>query len=78
MKELVTKLWKSHVIDSLGINKYMYSMKHSGADEKILSGISLDALQDMYGHSSKLMTKKYITKLKEVYHREIISKSTDF
>lgn len=77
-RDTITKLWKKVVIDGLGIKKYLYAGKHTGADAKILAGISVDALQSMYGHTSKYMTLKYITELKEIHAREIREKSPTF
>jgi integrase len=77
-RDSVTKFWKKVVIDKLGINKYMYAMKHTGANEKILAGIDLDALRELYGHSSKLMTEKYAKVIKEVYRKQIMEKSPEF
>lgn len=77
-RDTLTKLWKKVIIDGLGISKHFYSAKHSGADAKILAGISIDALQSMYGHTSKYMTLKYITELKEIHAREIREKSPEF
>lgn len=77
-RDTLTKFWKKVVIDGLKIKKYMYAGKHSGADAKILAGISVDALQSMYGHSSKYMTLKYITELKEIHANEIRQKSPEF
>lgn len=56
----------------------MYAMKHTGANEKILAGIDLDALRELYGHSSKLMTEKYAKVIKEVYRKQIMEKSPEF
>lgn len=77
-RDVVTKLWKKVVKDKLGVNKYQYAMKHSGADDKILAGIDLDALRELYGHSSKFMTEKYAQKVKEVYKKKIMELSPDF
>jgi len=77
-RDTATKLWKKIVIDGMKINKYMYAMKHTGADDKILAGISLDALRHMYGHTSKLMTEKYARKVKDVYREQIVVNSPDF
>jgi len=77
-RDTVTKLWKKIVKDHLKIDKYQYALKHTGSDDKILAGISLDALRDMYGHSSKYMTEKYARKIKEVYRDQIIEKSPSF
>lgn len=77
-RDSVTRLWKKIVRDKLKINKYQYAMKHTGADDKILAGVTLDALKELYGHSSKLMTEKYARKVKEVYRKEITEKSPSF
>jgi hypothetical protein len=39
-------------------------MKHHGADKKILAGMNMDSLRELYGYSSKLKTEKY-AKIKE-------------
>jgi len=77
-RDTVTKLWKKIVKDKLQINKYQYAMKHTGADDKILAGIDLDALRELYGHSSKFMTEKYARKVKEVYREQIMVNSPAF
>lgn len=72
-RDTVTKLWNTLIISNkeLGIKKYLYASKHTGSDDKILAGIDVDALKDMYGHTSKYMTLTYITKLKEVHQQQI-------
>lgn len=77
-RDTVTKFWKKIIIDKLGINKHLYAAKHTGANHNILAGISIEALQSMYGHSSKMMTMKYITGIKQIHHKEIIEKSISF
>ncbi|HLA51975.1 MAG TPA: site-specific integrase, partial [Flavitalea sp.] len=77
-RDTVTKLWKKVVIDTLQIKKHLYAAKHTGGDDKIMAGIDLEALKEMYGHTSKFMTMKYITKLKEIHHKQIIALSPDF
>jgi integrase len=77
-RDSATKLWKKLIIDGLKIRKYMYSLKYTGSDDKILAGISLDALREMYGHSSKRMTERYAKIIKKVYATEIISKTPNF
>jgi hypothetical protein len=77
-RDTATKLWNTLVIKGMGINKYMYAMKHTGGDDKILAGVSLDALREMYGHSSKFMTEKYARQVKGVYQRQIIANSPNF
>jgi integrase len=77
-RDTVTKLWNRLVIKGLGIEKYQYALKHTGADDKILAGINIDSLRELYGHSSKFMTEKYARKIKEVYRKEIIELSPKF
>jgi integrase len=77
-RDTITKLWKKIVIDHLGIEKYQYAMKHTGANDKIMAGMDLSVLQELYGHSSKLMTMKYASAVKDVYRSEIIEKSPEF
>ena len=52
--------------------------KHSGTDTKILAGVGLESLQELYGHTSKVTTAIYAKKVKEVYRQEIIDKSPEF
>jgi len=56
----------------------MYGLKHKGGDDKLLAGISLDALRELYGHSSKQMTERYVTKLFQIHSEEILDKSPEF
>lgn len=77
-RDTVTKLWHEVVKKKLGIDKYLYSMKHTGGDDKILAGVDLDALRSMYGHGNKRMTEIYTKQIKNVYRNEIIEKSPSF
>jgi integrase len=77
-RDTVTKLWKKIVIEDLKINKYLYALKHTGADDKILAGIDLDALRELYGHTSKLMTETYAKKIREVNRKQIVENSPAF
>lgn len=77
-RDTATKTWKRLVWDGLGIHKYQYAMKHTGGNDKILAGVPLDALREMYGHSSKRMTQKYARKILGVYREQIINGSPDF
>jgi integrase len=77
-RDTVTKLWKEIVIDKLKIKKHLYAAKHTGADAKILAGIDLDTLKELYGHSSKFMTEKYVSVLLEVHKKKIIEHSPEF
>jgi site-specific recombinase XerD len=53
-------------------------LKHTGATDKILAGIELDALQSMYGHSSKFMTMKYVNGIKDIHNDKIRKLSPNF
>ena len=77
-RDTATKLWKKIVWEKLKIKKYQYAMKHTGGDDKILAGMDLDALKELYGHSSKFMTEKYTSKIKEVRRKHIMEHSPDF
>ena len=56
----------------------LYALKKHGANAKILAGVSIGALKDLFGHSSELTTAIYITKLKEINRKEILEKSPKF
>ncbi|MFT3825124.1 MAG: tyrosine-type recombinase/integrase [Chitinophagaceae bacterium] len=77
-RDTVTKFFNKVVRKELGINKFMYGLKHTGADDNILAGIPLDALKTIYGHHSKYMTEIYAKKIKQVYRDLIITKSSGF
>ena len=77
-RDCASKLWRKLVKTQLGIDVNMYSLKHLGADKKILAGIELDTLRELYGHTSKLMTMRYAKVVKEVYRKQIIENSPDF
>lgn len=73
-----TRWWKKYVIEGLGINCKMYSLKHKGADDKILSDVSIDALRNLYGHRSQQMTELYAKAIKGKYKQQIIDKAPVF
>lgn len=77
-RDTATKLWKKIVWEKLKIEKYQYALKHTGGDDKILAGMDLDALKELYGHSSKYMTEKYTSKIKEIRRKQIMEHSPDF
>ena len=58
-RDTATKRWEKIVKKGLGIQMNMYALKHHGANMKILAGLELDSLRELYGHTSKLMTEKY-------------------
>lgn len=73
-----TRWWMDLVIEGLGIDCKMYSLKHKGADDKIKSGIDLDVLKTLYGHKSKQMTEIYAREVKEKYKEKIIDNAPAF
>lgn len=77
-RDTVTKLWHSLIIKGAGINKYLYAGKHTGANDKIMAGIDLDALRELYGHQSKYMTEKYAKIIKQVNAKQIREKAPAF
>lgn len=78
-RDTATRRWETIVKKGLGFKGVnMYSNKHAGANAKILAGMDLDALRELYGHTSKLMTTKYATVIKEVYRKQIMENSPDY
>ena len=77
-RDCASKLWRKLIKIDLGIDKTMYSLKHLGANKKILAGVELDALRELYGHTSKMMTLRYAKVVKEVNRKQILEKSPDF
>lgn len=73
-----TSWWRRYVIEGLGINCKMYSLKHKGADDKILADVSIDALRNLYGHRSQQMTEVYARAIKGKYKQQIIDKAPAF
>ncbi len=74
----ISKRWNTLIQKGLGIDICFYSWKHYGANQKILAGMELDTLRELYGHNSKLMTLRYAKNVKEVYLRQIMDRSPDF
>ena len=77
-RDTATKRWERLIKKGLEIDMNLYAMKKAGANAKILAGVSIGALKDLFGHSSELTTAIYITKLKEINRKEILDKSPDF
>jgi integrase len=74
---VASNLWKNEIKKKLGIEMTLYSIKKHGANEKILAGLSVDALRELFGHTSEVTTQIYITNLKEINRKEILQKSPD-
>lgn len=77
-RNTVTNLWDKLIKEGLGIDKYLYAAKHTGADDKIRAGIELDALRNLYGHRSKYMTEKYAKAIMEIRNGKIREQSPSF
>ncbi len=73
--DTTTRLWEKIVKKELKIDVTMYSMKKYGANKKLEAGISIDAIQNVHGHSTKEMTHIYLTNLNEVSRKEISEKT---
>ncbi|UIS73939.1 hypothetical protein CRP12_000071 [Riemerella phage vB_RanS_CRP12] len=58
-EDTANKLWRRLIKDGLGIDKNMYSLKHKGADDKILAGMPIETIQAIFGHSTQKMTERY-------------------
>jgi len=73
-----TNWWRDLVIKGLKIDCKMYSLKHKGADDKIMADIDLDVLRTLYGHKSKQMTEIYAKAVKGKYKQKIIDNAPAF
>jgi integrase len=71
-RDTATKRWERIVKKGLGIDMNLYAMKKHGANKMILAGVSIDALKDLFGHTSQVTTQIYITDLKEINRRNIL------
>ena len=77
-RDTATRRWEAIVKKKLKIPMSMYAMKKAGANALILAGVSINAIKDLFGHTSEVTTQIYITNLKEVNRKEILEKGTDF
>jgi integrase len=77
-RDTATKRWHKIVKVGLGFDVNLYSNKHAGANAKILANMPLDSLRELYGHTSKLMTEKYATVVKEVHRKYIMENSPEY
>lgn len=73
-----TNWWRKLVIDGLGIDCKMYSLKHKGADDKIMAGLDVDVLRTLYGHRSTQMTEVYAREVRNRYAQQIIELAPAF
>ena len=77
-RKIATELWKKLIWEQLGIEKYLYSLKHTGADDLIAAGVSEDYVKDHLGHSSKFMTRRYTQKGIEASKKAVINSNIEF
>lgn len=77
-RKQATTLWKDEIKDKLNISMTLYAIKKHSANALILAGVSVNAIKDLFGHSSEVTTQIYITNLKEINRKEILEKGTDF
>ncbi|MDR4892303.1 MULTISPECIES: tyrosine-type recombinase/integrase [unclassified Chryseobacterium] len=71
-------VWKNEVMIKLGINKHMYSNKHKKANDSIEDGVSLEAVQKLFGHTTPITTEIYAQILELTNFRAIKEKARDF
>lgn len=67
-----------HVPNGIDKKYKLYGLKYTGSDDKIMAGISIEALKGQYGHATVKMTRRYTQKLQEKEAQEIREKSPDF
>lgn len=77
-RDTATRRWETIVKLGLKINKTLYSIKKYGGNKKSAAGISLEAIQGVFGHSEKETTLIYLTNQDEINRQEVLEKSPDF
>jgi len=77
-RDTATRRWETIVKTGLKIDKTMYSIKKYGGNKKSAAGISLDAIQGVFGHSEKETTLIYLTNKDEINRKEVLDKSPKF
>lgn len=75
----LSERWR-RVLDAgeLSADLKLYGLKHTGADDKIMAGVDLEYLKDLYGHHSTKMTRVYAKKIKEKGAQVIRDSAPDF
>ena len=71
-------VWRLEVIGKLGIQKKLYATKHKKANDSIQDGVSLEAVQKLFGHSTSITTEIYAQILELTNFRAIKDKARDF
>lgn len=70
--------WRKLVMRDLKIDCKLYSLKHLGADDKLLAGVPIRALKNLFGHTSEQMTEKYLEVLQQKLNQQIIDTAPSF
>lgn len=73
-RDTATRRWNSLIKEQLGIDVNMYSLKHYGASVFLRSGIPIDAVRHLFGHSTVTMTERYVKDIKGIYRDQYMSK----
>ncbi len=63
-REYPTRLWESYVKKTLKIDKNLYSLKHKGADDKLMAGMPLKTVMNVFRHSEEKTTEIYARAIK--------------
>ena len=69
-RDTATRRWKELVIDGLGINVKCYALKHSGANAKLIAGMDLKTISEIFGHSDEKMTEIYANYINQKRFKE--------
>lgn len=77
-RDTATRRWEKIVKIGLKIYMTLYAMKKHGANMKLSSGISLEAISEQFGHSKIETTKIYTTMLNEINRNEVLLKAPAF
>lgn len=83
-RKIATTLWDELVRGHLGIDKYLYCLKHTGADDLIEAGQQHginnieEVVQQHLGHTSKFMTRRYTQKGLEMSRKVVTQISPKF
>ena len=69
-RDTATRKWKEYIIDGLGINVKCYSLKHSGANAKLVAGMDIKTISEIFGHSDEKITEIYANYINNIRFKE--------
>ena len=75
--EQITRRWRRHVKEKLGITADIYSLKHSNLDE-IAANFGVSRAQEAAGHSTPVITMTYLHGEKERAHERLKDAGNEF